>query len=59
MLKYSAAELRSIESVIPARPESFFLPKLEEGFPTSGNDNEKEIYLSYTLLSFRRVVHYK
>src|SRR4030043_1960149 len=46
MLKYSAAELRSIESVIPARPESFFLPKLEEGFPTSGNDNVTKLLLN-------------
>ena len=45
-MKYSAAELRSIESVIPARPESFFLPKLEEGFPTSGNDNVTKLLLN-------------
>jgi len=40
-------------SVILACPESFF--EKEEGFPTSGNDNEKEIYLSDTLQSCRMV----
>jgi len=32
------SKLRGIESVIPARPESFCKSVSKEGFPTSGND---------------------
>jgi len=39
-----AAELRGIEAVIPARPESFCVSVSKEGFPTSGNDKRKNYH---------------
>jgi len=40
-INYPVAELRGIESVIPAHPESFCI---KEGFPTSGNDKRDKNY---------------
>jgi hypothetical protein len=40
-MNYSV-ELRIIESVIPARPESLCIPISKEGFPTSGNDKRNK-----------------